>query len=513
MLLALTEKQIATFNVKPGLAGDDVVESNARTFAENVNTAASTIFLSGIVGPALVGAGATGTLNFQYDETGLSNNTMYINYILIDSDDPDFYPQDPAGATFGDPYVQVTLFIGCPDDAGDLTLGEGTQTVTNYGETSDGAGSGLNLSGEANHFDGGLAMVWGDSTQWAFDGVSLSSGDAKEWGPTLPCGINIGSGSYSNPIGGLDAVDTVSYNMIDLASSQGFFTTGSRQMGGVFLTIQQVGSHDAAFGDFGLAKVVIMNEADGNGPMTNIYFGTGQDWDVDPFGANNGRVYADGYAMSNGGLPGPAASTMACGDARLDAPAVGAAILGSGGYSGSFMMGDFFGYSGSNHPTGPGPHAYELMSTPNTYVATNYPGEVGALANVDLGAYASLAYFPALAEGASVELYFCTYQIKEGVNGRTWATLAEFDAAYTDIVCKAKAFAGFGKGDLNCDGCADLADVVLLGNIVDGISVASGAAIYTADADGDNDIDNDDYDLLYDVISGVGGSLANAWRF
>jgi len=57
---------------------------------------------------------------------------------------------------------------------------------------------------------------------------------------------------------------------------------------------------------------------------------------------------------------------------------------------------------------------------------------------------------------------------------------------------------------------------VTLGNIVDGlIDPAGTGGCYTADVDADNDYDEDDYELLYDVLAGVQpeSALANAWRF
>ena len=60
-------------------------------------------------------------------------------------------------------------------------------------------------------------------------------------------------------------------------------------------------------------------------------------------------------------------------------------------------------------------------------------------------------------------------------------------------------------GDLNCDGIIDLVDVVLLGNYIDGLIDLTGTCGGgQADVDSDGDIDEDDYNLLYDVIAGVG---------
>jgi hypothetical protein len=507
MVQGLSEKQAALFRQDLRMHDAEAqVESNVRTFAENVNAAAGVIVVTFNSGPASLTPGASGTLNIQTDETGLTNNTLYINYILIDSDDPDFYPQDPSGALFGDPYVQINFFIGCPDASDYLTMGLGEDWVANFGALANGDGDGMHVNGHDYHFDGGMALATEDSTGgWALDGISVTTTRAKEWGPTLPCGLAIGVGNYPNPTGGFDACDTVSYNMIDLADPAAlYFPTGARQCGGLFLTVQRVTSHSTAFGDIAWTKVVLSNEVDGNGTVNNLYFGVGHDWDLTPSSAaNNTNLYADGgYVCDNGAAGGKATATAFAGNVRLDANAIGTCALGSGG-SPNFGMDYFFVDD----------DAYQIMSNPLGYLAIYHPGDVTQ--NTDVGVYMSIQNQPSLAEGESMTIYYAQFQVDEGVNGRTWADAAGFDAARTDIVCKAKAFAGFGKGDLNCDGCNDLADVVLLGNIVDGVVAASGAAIYTSDADGDNDIDNADYDLLYDVVAGVqpASALANAWRF
>lgn len=95
-----------------------------------------------------------------------------------------------------------------------------------------------------------------------------------------------------------------------------------------------------------------------------------------------------------------------------------------------------------------------------------------------------------------------------------WTDAAGFQAAVANAAAKAKAYAGFGAGDVNLDGVVDLADVVLLGNIVDGLFDPTGTGgEFGGDTHGDGDIDEDDYTNLYDVVSGVGGALVNAWRF
>jgi hypothetical protein len=58
-------------------------------------------------------------------------------------------------------------------------------------------------------------------------------------------------------------------------------------------------------------------------------------------------------------------------------------------------------------------------------------------------------------------------------------------------------------GDLNCDVCLDISDVVMLGNILDGLLDLSGTCGgAAADFDGDNDVDEHDYQGLFDAVAG-----------
>lgn len=500
---------------------------NVRTFADmNAKSASDPLFLTVNTAPGAIAPGATQTLNVDYDETGLSNNTGYTNFIEIDSDDPDYFPQDPTNAFFNLPRIQFGLFIGCPDATDFLTTGLGQAWITNFGAEAGGGNFGTSDDDDAfavngndaadQHFDGGWALVVQDSIHWALDGVSTGGYPrrAGHWSPTLPCGLTVAANNYPRP-GGVDAVEEVSYNMIDLASVQTAnavtqIPAGTRSAGGVVLNVQRVGSTDAAFGDFVLTHIVLTNEpgAPGTipGAMNNVYFGVITDWDISS--NDNVRNYNDGYVQENNGAGAPGTGTWMDGHARLDQNHFGAGAIGSGGAP-TFMTSDFYDQTGAGH----GLAAFRMMSNPTGYCATLDPS---SCANTDAAALWSCAYFPSIADGASVDIYMAIYRVENGVNGLPFvAGAAGAEAVYREVTCRAKAFAGFGKGDINCDGCIDLQDVVALGNIVDGLLPASGASIYTADADGDNDHDDADYNLLYDVVSGVqpANALNNAWRF
>jgi hypothetical protein len=407
------------------------------------------------------------------------------------------------------------MFVGCPDAQDYLTTGLGQIWVNNFGAEAGGTNfapdDNFTINGEgAMHFDGGWALVVQDSVHWAFDGASVGAYPrrAGEWGPTLPCGVTVAANSYPGP-GGLDAVEEVKYNMIDLASPNGFHTPFTRQCGGVYAEVQRVGSLDPAYGDFVLTHIHLTNEV-GNpgdiaGALPNVYFGTVTDWDIS--GNDNVRAYNDGYVQEDNAAGAPGTGTWMCGHVRLDANHVGAGPLGSGSAP-TFMTGDI------GNDQGHGDAAFRMLSNPSGYCATVDPS---SCANTDAAALWSAAFFPSIADGASVDIYMAIYRVEDGVNGLPFVSgAAGAEAVYREVTCRAKAFAGFGKGDVNCDGCVDLQDVVALGNIVDGLLDPTGTAgVYTGDTDGDNDHDQADYDLLYDVVSGVqpASALANGWRF
>jgi hypothetical protein len=525
LLNASNLPKMRSIAVTAGIEEESEEADVVRTFAQNsVKSASDPLFLTVNTAPGAIAPGATQTLNVDYDETGLTNNTGYTNYIEVDSDDPDYFPQDPTNAVFDLPAIQFELFIGCPDATDFITTGLGQAWITNFGAEAGGgnfatpdADDGFNINGEtAHHFDGGWALVVQDSIHWALDGVSTGGYPrrAGHWGPTLPCGLTVAANNYPRP-GGVDAVEEVSYNMIDLASIQTAnavtgIPAGSRSAGGVFVEAQRVGSTDAAFGDFLLTHLVITNEpgAPGTipGAMNNVYFGVITDWDISS--NDNVRNYNDGYAQEDNGAGAPGPGTWMDGHVRLDQDHFGAGGVGSGAAP-TFMTSDFYDQTANGH----GLAAMRMMSNPTGYCATLDPA---SCANTDLAALWSAAYFPSIADGASVDIYMAIYRVEDGVNGLGFVSgAAGAEAVYREVTCRAKAFAGFGKGDINCDGCVDLQDVVALGNIVDGLLAPAGASIYTADTDGDNDHDNADYDLLYDVVSGVqpASALANAWRF
>lgn len=59
-------------------------------------------------------------------------------------------------------------------------------------------------------------------------------------------------------------------------------------------------------------------------------------------------------------------------------------------------------------------------------------------------------------------------------------------------------------GDVNCDGCVDLADLVMLGNALDGLFAPGLACVECAgDMNGNGSLDESDYDLLYDLVAGA----------
>jgi len=519
-LKAATLPKLRAIAITVGMDDGEAQSDNVRTFARNsAKPAADPLFLTVNTAPGAIAPGATQTLNCSYDETGLTNNTGYTNFIEVICDDPDYFPQDPTGASLGKPQIQFELFIGCPDAQAYLTTGLGEAWLTNFGAEAGGGNfnasshDNFEVNGEtAHHFDGGWALVVQDSVHWAFDGCSVGGYPrrAGEWGPTLPCGLTVNSVTYNSPTGpNTDAVQEVTYNMIDLASPNGFFPPSSRQCGGVSLEIKRVGSQNTAFGDFVLTHIKLTNDVgapgDIPGVMNNVYFGIVTDWDISS--NDNVRAYNDGYSQENNGAGAPGTGTWIDGHARLDADAVGAGPLGSGS-SPTFMSADI------QNDQGRGNRAMDMLSSPATYCASVDPSACG---NTDLASLFSAAHWPSIADGATVEFTMCIYRVENGVNGLPFTTgAAGMEKVYREVTCRAKAFAGFGKGDINCDGCVDLQDVVALGNIVDGLTnPANTAAEYTADVNGDNTYTEADYNLLYDVVAGVqpASAMANAWRF
>jgi hypothetical protein len=500
-------------------------ESLVRTFATNASAAADPVFLTVNSGTGAVAPGAPQSINITYDPTGLTNNTGFTNYIEVVTDDPDYYPQGGVVAvpgvptTPGVPVINVNMFLGCPDASVVMTLGRGTMWITNWGAeggagnfAQDDATDGLVIDGDdGSHYDGGWYAAVNDDDHWAFEGCSVGAYPRRggEWGPSEPCGVSIVAGSFNSPF---DATaqnyEEVTSVMLDLSSTNGFFTPSIRQLGGLLLDVQRIGSADPAFGNFVLSKVVFTNEVgdpyDIVGTMDSVLFGIGTDWDVGAGTNNYMYKFSNGYAVMDGGVADGSAAGFAGGHANLtsDHHAVGA--MGSGSAP-TFMMGDILDDQGH------GEAAYHIMDDPQHWADSI---DLASTFNTDIGAYWTAARFDALADGASETLYMAIFEINNDGVHESWSDGAGFQAAVANVVAKAKAYAGLGAGDVNCDGAIDLADVVLLGNIVDGLFDPTGTGgEFAGDTDGDGDVDEDDYTNLYDVVSGVGGALVNAWRF
>jgi len=58
------------------------------------------------------------------------------------------------------------------------------------------------------------------------------------------------------------------------------------------------------------------------------------------------------------------------------------------------------------------------------------------------------------------------------------------------------------KADMNCDGWFDLADVVLLGNVIDGLIDLTGTCGEDkGDVNMDGNLDEDDYEMSFDLVT------------
>jgi hypothetical protein len=82
-----------------------------QSLAETINRTGDPLFLTINTPPGPVAPGASQTISVTYDASGLAGNAEYTNYIEIDTDDPDYYPQDTSGATLGLPQIVFVLSL------------------------------------------------------------------------------------------------------------------------------------------------------------------------------------------------------------------------------------------------------------------------------------------------------------------------------------------------------------------------------------------------------------------
>ncbi len=463
--------------------------------------------------------GGTTNMSWLFDGTllGRGLDDEYIESVM---DDPDFYSEDLGYALLGYPALLVHYVGGCPEDNVALTwntLGApNVEKVWNHGAMGDSKSGALTWGADANWgtsiFDGTYMLI-GDSSA-AVGGSQMFLDYYNFKGLFVPnprlsdavCGFDQASDvlmGYRRE-GGCPGQEVPIYgswvqsNYAD--TNQSYATTDPKATLGTNTIQTEIGANDPIYGDFKLIEWKVSNRdaVDKPGLRVGTYF----DWDVSVNGAADIALISDnfnGYSIySNNGTPGYA-----------------------------------YGMLDPNQPTsycGVNPAAFsphKIYSSASTIVYNHAPGRwVGDShpSDEDYGWFLS----------TRPPLRFYEFTVPSGQDrggwliGDTFALPASgshsavqalyavpaaggdpaIDAAATALAKRAARWGGFARGDVNDDGCVNLADAcwVLSTNRIY-------PDTYCGDVNLDGLVNGADQTYLLNYVSGVGPAPQGKFRF
>jgi len=473
--------------------------------------------------------GGVTNMTWNYDGTNLGRG-VDDEYIETVNDDPDFYPEDMSyvnGMNYPANYpILIVHYVGGCPEANTLldwnTLGAANQEkVWNHGALGDAkAGAlvwGANGNDDASNFDGGFLLL-GDSTA-AIGGAMLRIdyyGFTRMYVPDprpsdAQCGFEGASDVHlgwrmDGPCPG-QPVEILGQYVAAFYSDTDFFyaPTDPRATLGTSTTQIEIGAYDPLYGDFKLLQWQIHNR---DAVAKNLKAGTYFDWDVVP-GSNNVGLLSDnfnGYAIWSQpvaayayGMFNPNLRTAYCGvDPTPGSPYKILCNLNDTTYGHTPGV---WG-SGSN-----GTHAVDMAygwSLATTAPFRQYMGAPQGAGGIvdDRGGFLINQPFTLAPQGR--------YDVEQALYAvpATSNDIPTIDALATNVAKRAARWAGYARGDVNDDGCVNLADVCWLN---------SGLQIYPDTYCGDVNIDGltnaADATYLMNYVSGLGPAPLGKWRF
>jgi hypothetical protein len=266
---------------------------------------------------------------------------------------------------------------------------------------------------------------------------------------------------------------------------------------GVIVTQTEVAAYDPMYGDF---KLISWNLENRDAVAKDLKAGSYIDWDAVDDYFNDVGLLSDnfnGYAIWNAvepryayGVFDPNLPTSYCGiDPSVNSPhKIFAGVL-SDMWCGPFGLCDDAGITW-HYAVGPPYRDY-------------WGGPQGPAGwREDRGVFLVNKGFTLPPNG--------TYKVVQALYAvpATSNDVATIDALGVEVAKRAARWAGFARGDVNDDGCVNLADVCWL---------SSGYQIYPdtycGDVNLDGNVDPADQTFLLDYVSGVGPAPLGAWRF
>jgi len=433
------------------LGNDDLWVPQARAFARSAQAArAPQVVTVETSTPAVITPGNSLDIALRINETGQIPRTTVRNYVTLDSDDPDFFPEDIDNDELGFPVIVVDAIFGYAFEEDTLRGRDAHSQVTNHGAM------GVN--------DNEIFYVDGDATGTLFDGSFLISGkiqdtartawDNYDWLEFQPDSFLVVT--YDTVLATSTGTDQVTGTVshAEYIDSIGFPAGPGVYSFGVSVREQQVGLNDMGAGaeSFKLVRQCVINR-NGTPVDSPLYLGTYTDFDV-AGGANNvDTTHATAWSVVY--EYAPSSNQEAYGVIKLP------------------KAGTVFRHANGTLDTATGFRGVYAVFNPDEV----YPGAPFEPIGDFIHGYASGAGlrsrggFNRAADDVGDMSMVCTFErVNLAANDTEYAFYAIFgttaggdlDAAAQSAAAEANRMAGFARGDVNADGSYNFLDLVWL---------------------------------------------------
>jgi hypothetical protein len=419
------------------------------------------------------------------------------NYIALDTDDPDFFPEDTAYSELGLPVIAVDAIFGYAFEEDTLRATDALSQVTNHGAM------GVN--------DDEIFYVEGDNSATLFDGSFLLAGkiqdtartawDVYDWLEFQPDSFLVVR--YDSVLGTTTGSDqllgTVSH--AEYIDSIGFPAGPDVYTFGVSVREQQVGFSDAGSGE---ASVKLVHQAVINRNATPVdsplYLGTYTDFDVES-GANSvdtthATAWSTVYEYDNGTnqsaygvikLPKPG-TVFRWPDGTLDTATGFRTVYAVYNVDEVYPSGGF----------------YPIVDYIYSYVSgTGLRSRGGFNRDDDMSMVCTFDRVN-LAGYDTAHAFYALFGTASG---------GDLDAAAQAAAARANLMAGFARGDVNGDGSYNFLDLVWLYDWVQsgGTSAMPIPRALQGDVNADGNVDLADVTYLENYLYNQGPAPVGQW--
>ena len=396
--------------------------------------------------PATVTPGNSLDVALRINETGQTPRTSTRNYVVLNHNDPDFFPEDTGATLFGSPVITVDAIFGYAKEQDTLRAMDALSLVTNHGSYGEGEVGLFNVDGDftGSLFDGGFLITGklNDTARTAWDTYDWAEFQADTF-LTLVRDTALGTFTGLDTIFGTIAQSTYidSIGFPDSTQTYAFGIEVRETQVGFDLVGQDITS-------FKLIQYCVINRS-GTPVDSVLYLGSFMDWDIES-GANNvDTTFVSEWA--NVFEYDPGSNLSAYGIVKLPQPGAvyeeldGTMQTGRGYYSVYAVDNPEEVYSTGTFPPLVD-HIYEYLSLPglrsrNGFELNDDMSLAVVLDTVHLGA-------------------FDTVYVRCAMWGNAGG--GSLDNAARDAAYGANLASGFRRGDVNADGNYDFLDLVYL---------------------------------------------------